>query len=68
MITYTNLPHYQFRDNKRLGFNRGFPTLAVARKFAKSLKDKSIYAKPLTQIRKVRMLGKVSYAVYSTWH
>ena len=68
MQTYTHLPHYLFRDNKRLGYNRSFDTLAVARKFAKSLKDKSMYFAPLTQIRKVRMLGKVHYAVYSTWH
>ena len=68
MQTYTTLPNRLFRDNKRLGYNRSFDTLATAQKFVKHLKDKSMYAKPLTQIRKVRMLGKVSYAVYSTWH
>ena len=67
MQTYTTLPNRLFRDNKRLGYNRSFPTLAVAQKFVKHLK-KSMYQQPLTQIRKVRLLGKVSYAVYSTWY
>jgi hypothetical protein len=69
MRTYTHLPHYLFRDNKKLGYNRGFDTLAKARKFAKSLKDR-IYGKPLTQIRKVKLPGsrKAQYAVYSTWY
>jgi len=66
MQTYTTLPNRLFRDNKRLGYNRSFPTLADAQKFTKHLKSRMY--RPLTQIRKVKMLGKVHYAVYSTWH
>ena len=67
MITYTHLPHYLFRDNKRLGYNRSFD-IGRCPEVRQVTQGKSMYAKPLTQIRKVRMLGKVPYAVYSTWH
>ena len=70
MQTYVSFPHYLFRDNKKLGYNRGFDTLAKARKYVNNLRSKAPYVRPLTQIRKIKQPGtrKAVYAVYSTWY